>query len=149
MHRRDDPRELARACAPGAPLERIAYFAPVSREAFYAIACDPARSVAVEACAGAGKTWMLVSRIVRALLEGAAEVFKLAEENFGPLKARPLPPRKPSGRRQRKAARLDGLHKGRNALETFSRFESIQFAPLALHIDSRHTSKRNFCPHRL
>ena len=27
---------------------------PVSREAFYAIACDPARSVAVEACAFAG-----------------------------------------------------------------------------------------------
>jgi ATP-dependent helicase/nuclease subunit A len=26
--------------------------------------------VAVEACAGAGKTWMLVSRIVRALLDG-------------------------------------------------------------------------------
>ena len=45
---------------------------PVSREAFYAIACDPARSVAVEACAGAGKTWMLVSRILRALLDGAA-----------------------------------------------------------------------------
>ncbi|PWW49038.1 ATP-dependent helicase/nuclease subunit A [Melaminivora alkalimesophila] len=45
---------------------------PVSREAFYAIACDPARSVAVEACAGAGKTWMLVSRILRALLEGSA-----------------------------------------------------------------------------
>ena len=44
---------------------------PVSAEAFYAIACDPRRSVAVEACAGAGKTWMLVSRIVRALLEGA------------------------------------------------------------------------------
>ncbi|AVS70836.1 DNA helicase UvrD [Paracidovorax avenae] len=43
---------------------------PVEREAFYAIACDPARSVAVEACAGAGKTWMLVSRILRALLEG-------------------------------------------------------------------------------
>jgi ATP-dependent helicase/nuclease subunit A len=42
---------------------------PVSREAFYAIACDPKRSVAVEACAGAGKTWMLVSRILRALLE--------------------------------------------------------------------------------
>ena len=33
---------------------------PVSAEAFYAIACDPRRSVAVEACAGAGKTWMLV-----------------------------------------------------------------------------------------
>ena len=45
---------------------------PASREAFYAIACDPRRSVAVEACAGAGKTWMLVSRIVRALLDGAA-----------------------------------------------------------------------------
>jgi ATP-dependent helicase/nuclease subunit A len=44
---------------------------PVSDQAFYAIACDPRRSVAVEACAGAGKTWMLVSRIVRALLDGA------------------------------------------------------------------------------
>ncbi|HEX6708089.1 MAG TPA: UvrD-helicase domain-containing protein [Albitalea sp.] len=45
--------------------------APASREAFYAAACDPARSMIVEACAGAGKTWMLVSRILRALLEGA------------------------------------------------------------------------------
>ena len=44
---------------------------PVSRERFYALACDPQRSVVVEACAGAGKTWMLVSRILRALLEGA------------------------------------------------------------------------------
>ncbi len=43
----------------------------VSAETFYAVACDPRRSVAVEACAGAGKTWMLVSRIVRALLDGA------------------------------------------------------------------------------
>ena len=42
----------------------------ISAEAFYAIACDPRRNVAVEACAGAGKTWMLVSRIVRALLHG-------------------------------------------------------------------------------
>ena len=46
--------------------------APCSRAAFYAIACDPRRSVAVESCAGAGKTWMLVSRILRALLGGAA-----------------------------------------------------------------------------
>jgi ATP-dependent helicase/nuclease subunit A len=46
--------------------------ATVERGRFYAIACDPRRSVAVEACAGAGKTWMLVSRIVRALLEGCA-----------------------------------------------------------------------------
>ena len=44
---------------------------PVARERFYAIACDPRRHVAVEACAGAGKTWMLVSRILRALLAGA------------------------------------------------------------------------------
>jgi ATP-dependent helicase/nuclease subunit A len=43
----------------------------IEREAFYALACDPQRSVVVEACAGAGKTWMLVSRILRALLEGA------------------------------------------------------------------------------
>jgi ATP-dependent helicase/nuclease subunit A len=43
----------------------------ISRAQFYAIACDPARSVAVEACAGAGKTWMLVSRMLRALLAGA------------------------------------------------------------------------------
>ena len=43
----------------------------VEPHAFYAVACDPRRSVAVEACAGAGKTWMLVSRMVRALLDGA------------------------------------------------------------------------------
>ena len=49
---------------------------PVSADAFYAIACDPRRSVAIEACAGAGKTWMLVSRIVRALLDDAG-----AQEN--------------------------------------------------------------------
>jgi len=42
----------------------------VAPAAFYAAACDPARSVVVEACAGAGKTWMLVSRILRALLAG-------------------------------------------------------------------------------
>ncbi|MEY4710888.1 MAG: putative ATP-dependent nuclease subunit [Pseudomonadota bacterium] len=44
----------------------------VPRQAFYAVACDPRRSVAVQACAGAGKTWMLVSRILRALLDGVA-----------------------------------------------------------------------------
>jgi ATP-dependent helicase/nuclease subunit A len=41
---------------------------PCTCEAFYAIACDPKRNVVVQACAGAGKTWMLVSRILRALL---------------------------------------------------------------------------------
>ena len=44
---------------------------PCTPEAFYAVACDPQRHVVVQACAGAGKTWMLVSRIVRALLAGA------------------------------------------------------------------------------
>lgn len=34
------------------------------------IALDPRHSVVVEACAGSGKTWMLVSRIVRLLLAG-------------------------------------------------------------------------------
>src|SRR4051794_25385838 len=56
-------------------MTRAAYEAngrSVERDAFYALACDPQRSVVVEACAGAGKTWMLVSRILRALLEGAA-----------------------------------------------------------------------------
>ena len=43
---------------------------PADAAAFYAVACDPRRSVVVEACAGAGKTWMLVSRILRALLDG-------------------------------------------------------------------------------
>ncbi|HEX5363952.1 MAG TPA: UvrD-helicase domain-containing protein, partial [Gallionella sp.] len=33
-------------------------------------ALDPKRSVVVEACAGSGKTWLLVSRIVRLLLDG-------------------------------------------------------------------------------
>jgi len=56
-------------------LTRAAYQAngqAVEAAAFYALACDPQRSVVVEACAGAGKTWMLVSRILRALLDGAA-----------------------------------------------------------------------------
>ena len=33
---------------------------------------DPRRSAVIEACAGSGKTWMLVSRIIRLLLDGAA-----------------------------------------------------------------------------
>ncbi|MBT9611689.1 MAG: UvrD-helicase domain-containing protein [Burkholderiales bacterium] len=34
-------------------------------------ALDPKRSVVVEACAGSGKTWLLVSRIIRLLIDGA------------------------------------------------------------------------------
>jgi len=34
-------------------------------------ACNPARSVMVSACAGSGKTWLLVARLVRILLAGA------------------------------------------------------------------------------
>ena len=34
------------------------------------ISCDPKKSVVVEACAGSGKTWLLISRIFRLLLAG-------------------------------------------------------------------------------
>ena len=54
----------------------------VSAEAFYAIACDSRRSVAVEACAGAGKTWMLVSRMVRALLDGQTQPHEILAITF-------------------------------------------------------------------
>jgi ATP-dependent helicase/nuclease subunit A len=37
-----------------------------------AAALDPTRSIVVEACAGSGKTWLLVSRMIRLLLAGAA-----------------------------------------------------------------------------
>ena len=45
---------------------------PALAKDFYAVACNPQRHVVVEACAGAGKTWILVARMARAMLEGAA-----------------------------------------------------------------------------
>ena len=45
---------------------------PAVAKDFYAVACNPQRHVVVEACAGAGKTWILVARMARAMLEGAA-----------------------------------------------------------------------------
>ena len=46
--------------------------APVSHAAFVACALNPGHSVTVEACAGSGKTWLLVGRMLRILLSGAA-----------------------------------------------------------------------------
>ncbi len=44
---------------------------PASHERFVQRALDPGASAVVEACAGSGKTWLLVGRIVRLLLAGA------------------------------------------------------------------------------
>ncbi len=58
-----------------AHLDVVAVFVDGGRaipaEDFIRTACDPTRSVVVEACAGSGKTWLLVSRMLRLLLAGA------------------------------------------------------------------------------
>ncbi len=43
-----------------------------------AAVCDPRRSVVVSACAGSGKTWLLVARLVRILLNGESPRSTLA-----------------------------------------------------------------------
>ena len=45
---------------------------PIDAASFTQRAVDPRASAVVEACAGSGKTWLLVARIVRLLLDGAA-----------------------------------------------------------------------------
>lgn len=84
----------------------------VSPEAFYAVACDPARSVAVEACAGAGKTWMLVARMLRALLDGCLPQDILAITFT----------KKAAGEMRE---RLDGLLRGCAAMSTPQRIEAL------------------------
>lgn len=51
---------------------------PADALRFTAVACDPAHSVVVEACAGSGKTWLLVARMLRLLLAGAEPAELLA-----------------------------------------------------------------------
>jgi len=45
---------------------------------FIDVACNPRHSVVVEACAGSGKTWLLVARMLRLLLAGAEPAELLA-----------------------------------------------------------------------
>lgn len=50
----------------------------VNNSAFITTACDPKHSVVIEACAGSGKTWLLVARILRLLLSGVKPTELLA-----------------------------------------------------------------------
>jgi ATP-dependent helicase/nuclease subunit A len=43
---------------------------PVSEAAFQNLALNPAQNVVIEACAGSGKTWLLVARLLKLLLSG-------------------------------------------------------------------------------
>jgi ATP-dependent helicase/nuclease subunit A len=52
--------------------EYLADECAIDEAEFTRLACDPAASVVVEACAGSGKTWLLVARIVRLLMAGVA-----------------------------------------------------------------------------
>ena len=59
------------APSPAAPVAYEVDRQPVAAQVFTDAACDPRRSVVVEACAGSGKTWLLVARMLRLLLAGA------------------------------------------------------------------------------
>jgi ATP-dependent helicase/nuclease subunit A len=52
--------------------------AAADAQRFARAACDPQCSVVVEACAGSGKTWLLVARMLRLLLAGAEPAELLA-----------------------------------------------------------------------
>jgi ATP-dependent helicase/nuclease subunit A len=62
----------------GAMSDYLADGESVTAQAFIARALDPHSSCVVEACAGSGKTWLLVGRIVRLLLAGTAPADILA-----------------------------------------------------------------------
>ncbi|MES2027285.1 MAG: UvrD-helicase domain-containing protein [Pseudomonadota bacterium] len=66
----DDPRMTPRAYEINGTHADAAHFV--------ASACDPSRSVVVEACAGSGKTWLLVARVLRLLLSGTEPAAILA-----------------------------------------------------------------------
>ena len=50
----------------------------ITAQNFVELACNPQHNIVVKACAGSGKTWLLASRIVRILIEGASHKHILA-----------------------------------------------------------------------
>ena len=69
--RRREPRRPASTATRAACAARITGMTERSGSELTARALAPEASVVIEACAGSGKTWLLVSRIVRLLLAGA------------------------------------------------------------------------------
>ena len=69
--RRREPRRPASTATRAACAARITGMTERAADELTARALAPEASVVIEACAGSGKTWLLVSRIVRLLLAGA------------------------------------------------------------------------------
>nr|WP_225869888.1 UvrD-helicase domain-containing protein [Glaciimonas sp. PCH181] len=69
-----EPQNMSEHDEAGAPMPHPYQMngTPVEAQPFVNAACDPHHSVVVEACAGSGKTWLLVARMLRLLLAGAA-----------------------------------------------------------------------------